>query len=146
MWILIKGIDRSIDERELERLVAQTLRPGWLPIPSRHNSALKRCEILKITNVRNEETEHYGLVRLEPPQKAQQVLDRLNDAPVNGRHLSAHQFHRRIARRDRRQPFSEWRGPPQQDRRKRDRRRPDLYIRIPHAPQLERVLGVHHQF
>lgn len=145
MWILIKGIDRMTTEGDLERLVAQTLRPGWMLLPVRHHSAVKRCEILKITNVRSEENEYYGLVRLEP-HKGPLVLERLNGTRFRGRPLSAHQFHRRISRRDRRQPFSEWNGSTQKDRRKRDRRRTDLYIRIPHAPQLERVLGVHHRF
>ncbi len=146
MWILIKGIDRTTTEADLERLVAHSLRPSWMPFPKRHSSAIKRCEILKITNVRTEISEYYGLVRLEPANKAQQVLERIGAARYNGRPLSAHQFHRRISRRDRRQPFGEWQGPPGRDRRKGDRRRSNLYIRIPRAPQLERVLGVHHQY
>ena len=146
MWILIKGIDRTTTETELERLLANSLRPPWLPFPARRSSAVRRCEILRITNVAGGGEEYYGLAQLEPPHKARLALEQIGRERRHGLPLSAHQFHRRLARRDRRQPFGEWQGPPEHDRRKGDRRRSNLYIRIPRAPQLERVLGVHLQY
>jgi len=144
MWILVKQIDATTTERDLERFATRAFLPGWLPVPVRRHGAIKRCEILRITDRNTNSCEFYGLVRLEPVAKAQLLMQRLEGARFKGRAVEVKQFQRRISQRDRRQSFNEWRGTRQQDRRRQDRRRPDLQIKILHAPQLEKVLGVHH--
>lgn len=146
MWVLVKQIESTTTERELERFATRAFLPGWLTVPVRRHGAIKRCEILQITDRRTNICEYHGLVRLEPVTKAQLLVQRLDGTRFKGRTVEVRQFQRRISQRDRRQPFNEWRSTGLQDRRRRDRRRPDLHIKIPHAPQLEKVLGVHHQF
>ncbi len=144
MWILIKRIDSTTTERDLSRFVIKALLPGWLPVLRPRHSAIKRCEILQISNRDSLISEFYGLVQVPNASKAQSLMARLEGARFKGRPVQAHHFQRRIPQRDRRHPFHDWSGDESSDRRKQDRRRSGLRIRIPNAPQLEAVLGVRH--
>lgn len=94
---------------------------------------VEKIEIMILRDSEDKFLECHGLVRIEPEAAAQRVIKKLNRKPINGKHIAVREFHLR-----------NWHNDPRlrksrikihlKDKRKKDRRRPDLKLEEKEAP------------
>lgn len=135
MWIFIKGIPKEMDSQALERFVKRTLSPGWLPFAVTGRVRIRGSKILKIVHTRTRSVEYHGLIQIQPASQAERVIQRINNAMINGRRLESHPYSKRFARADRRNMFIEAGGKSASDRRQVERRRANLVSQVVDSSQ-----------
>ncbi|MCU7853476.1 MAG: hypothetical protein KZQ80_14830 [Candidatus Thiodiazotropha sp. (ex Monitilora ramsayi)] len=75
-------------------------------------------------------TEYHGLIQIKPVDKIRGVVDKINQATLNGRRLEAHPYCKRFTRRDpRKLLFNDTHGSPS-ERRQVERRRKNLVSQV----------------
>ncbi len=138
MWVFVRRINSSTTRRELEKFVGKGLKPSWIFFPFPTHGDIKRCEILCITDKDTKAVEYHGLVEIIPPKAAVSAVLRLNGSLLKGKVVEVRKYFRRSSYRDRRDHFSDQTAAGD-ERRKRDRRRPNLYSRILRASAAQRM-------
>lgn len=141
MWVFVRRIDPTTTRKELERFFNKGLKPGWAFFPFPTHGAIKRCEILCITDKDNRSVEYHGLVEIMPAKAAVSAIQRLNGSLLKGKSVEVRKYSRRSSYRDRRDHFSDL-EPASEERRKRDRRRPNLHSRILHASSTQGMAAI----
>lgn len=130
MWIFIKGIPKEMDARALEKFVKRLMFPGWLPFSVAGRVRISGSKILKIVHTRTRSIEYHGLIHIQPASKVERVIERINQARINGRKLESHPYSKRYARADRRNMFYDAGKTVHPERRRVERRRKHLVSQV----------------
>ena len=130
MWVFIKGIPDEMGSRDLEIVIKQLLKSTWMPFRLTGRIRISGTKILKIVHTRSRLTEFHGLVQIEPKDKLVGVIEKINQASLDGRCLEAHVYAKRLTRRDRRKVQAAGEQYRQNDRRRIERRRKHLVSQI----------------
>jgi hypothetical protein len=130
MWIFIKGIPKEMDSKALEQFVKRLLHPRWLTLSAAGYARITGTKILKIVHARTRLVEYHGLIQVQSVSSVESVMQRINQARINGRRLQSHPYNKRNACKDRRsRPYgSGKRYYP--DRRRIERRRTHLVSQV----------------
>ena len=132
MWVFVRRVNNTTNRRELEKFIRRGLKPRWIFFPFPSHGTIKRCEILCITDKKNNTIEYQGLAEIMPSKAAVAAIHRLNDTLLKGKAVEVRKYFRRSSYRDRRDHFTDQEAAGE-ERRKRDRRRSNLHSRILHA-------------
>jgi len=130
MWIFVRGIPRQMDSKALDKFIKRLLSPGWLPFMRAGRIRITGSKILKIVHTRTRTVEFHGLIQVMPASKAGSVIDRINQAQIDGRKLHAHPYSKRFLRSDRRKSFLDPSREKVPERRRIDRRRKHLVSQV----------------
>ena len=129
MWVFIKGIPRGMDSKGLEKLIKKLLRPAWSPFNLSGRISISGAKILKIVHTRSRSIEYHGLIRVKPEERVQSVIEKINQAKVEGRNLESHPYNKRYTKRDRRKLLLD--DPHDaNERRRTERRRKNLVSQV----------------
>jgi hypothetical protein len=130
MWVFIKGIPKEMNSKALEKFIKRLLSHSWLLFKVRGRIRIAGSKILKIVHTRSCSVEYHGLIQVLPASKVESVIQRINQAKINGRQLQAHTYNKRFVRSDRRRMlFSEANEQPY-ERRQLERRRRHLVSQV----------------
>ena len=102
MWVFIKGIPREMDSKGLEKFIKKLLRPAWYPFYLRGRITITGTKILKIVHTRTRSIEYHGLIQVKPEEHTRSVIEKINQAKLDGRELESHPYSKRYTKRDRR--------------------------------------------
>jgi hypothetical protein len=130
MWVFIKGIPREMDARGLEKLIKRILKPAWSPFGMAGRIRILAAKILKIVHTRTRTVDHHGLIQISPASKTAFVIEKINQARLNGRHLEAHIYAKRYSKRDRRAMLLDDTPRKSTERRGLERRRKNLLSQV----------------
>ncbi len=130
MWIFVRGIPREMDSRALDRFIKRLLFPGWLPFIQAGRIRIAGSKILKIVHTRSHTVEFHGLIQVMPADRAKRVIDRINQAKIDGRQLHAHTYNKRFIRGDRRKTLFDPARTLVHERRQVERRRKHLVSQV----------------
>jgi hypothetical protein len=126
MWIFFKHLPRGTTTRDINKITLKgcklSLGLKWIF----KKNIVKRSKIIRIRDLKEDSTEYHGLVQVDSPVTAENIIDSLDGRTVNGLYLKPHRYQRRFPSRDRRMTACSH----QQERRKGDRRRSNLITRI----------------
>lgn len=129
MWVFIKGIPKEMDSRGLEKFIKKLLRPAWSPFALSGRIRISGTKILKIVHTRTRTIEYHGLVQVKPEERHREVIEKINQALLDGRRLESHPYSKRYTRRDRRKMLLD--DPNASNERRRiDRRRKNLVSQV----------------
>ncbi len=126
MEIFVRRLPASTTRLDLIQFATEGLEPSWRQLWFIPIGKLKGCEIIRITNNSLKNPEYHGLLRIDSPKAALEVINRLDGSFLKSKRVDVRRYHRRSAKRDRR--LHQIEPLPQEivEQRKRDRRRPDL--------------------
>ncbi len=130
MWIFIRGIPKAMDSKALDKFIRRLLFPGWLPFMRAGRIRITGSKILKIVHTRTRSVEIHGLIQVMPASKAEIVIDRINQAKIDGRQLHAHPYSKRFLRADRRKVYFDPSREHTPERRRTERRRKHLVSQV----------------
>jgi len=123
MLIFVRLLPEAVTQGELRRFVERAIHSPWRSLFF-SRSKIRMAEIRKLVNRATGSVEYHGLVDIEPARGAVTAIRRLNLTPLKGKTVEVRKYYKRSALRDRRE-----RSAPEEvseNRRKRDRRRPNL--------------------
>ena len=133
MDIFIRRLPNSTTRLDLMQFIASALKPKWYRLQFSPLGKLTHCDICRIDDSQNDQVEYHGIARIDPPSAALQVINRLNGELFKNKQVEVRKFFRRSAKRDRRHLRKEGPLPGRLEKRKQDRRRPDLHMEHLHA-------------
>jgi hypothetical protein len=123
MLIFIRLLPESVTQGELRRFVEKAIHSPWCSLFFTR-SKVHGAEIRKLVNRATGSVEYHGVVDVEPAKKAVVAIRRLNRTPLRGKAVEVRKYYQRSPLRDRRGGGRA--GDASDNRRKRDRRRPNL--------------------
>ncbi|MCW8908464.1 MAG: RNA-binding protein [Sedimenticola sp.] len=133
MDIFIRRLPNSTTRLDLMQFISSALEPKWYLLQFSPLGKLTHCDICRIDDSGNGQVEYHGLAQIEPPSAALQVINRLNGEYFKNKKVEVRKFFRRSAKRDRRHVADPELPNGTFDKRKKDRRRPDLHMEYLHA-------------
>ena len=125
MWLFVSKLDQATTRKQLSRFIARGLRPGWALFPCPTRGKIRRCEILQIVDRDMDTVEFHGLAQIEPVKSALSAISRLHGSKLKGKSVEVRKFQRR-ASPDRRDHLQDWGATNGEERRRRERRRPNI--------------------
>ena len=128
MWIFFKQLPHGTDVREINRVTRKGYRANMNLLGLFRRNIIKRSKIIRIKDLQADTTEYHAIVQVESHMTADNIIENLDGRTVNGLFLKAHRYHRRFPSRDRR--IHQLATPTQIDRRKGERRRSHLILRV----------------
>jgi hypothetical protein len=101
MKIFVGGLWSHPKRRELEELVSERLRGPWyrLHMP---RGEVASCQVLEMTDLKDDSTEYCALIEIQPPRLGWEVLQHLDGLRTHGVKLRAHKWFPRKGVPDRR--------------------------------------------
>lgn len=143
MKIFIKNVPSSTTHRALREFVEQVFSPRWYA-PFAVKGNVKSCTVQKITDLDTGDVEYHGLLDIQPYTAAQHAIEKLNKKKLNGRPVEVRKWHVRSPsdRRDLFRKHSLW---PFKERRKGERRRPNLVMDAYIPIRVEGLKGFHRE-
>ncbi len=123
MLIFIRLLPESVTQGELRKFVEKAMHSPWRSLFFSH-SKIHTAEIRKLVNRATGSVEYHGIVDIEPAKGAVAAIRRLDRTPLRGKTVEVRKYYQRSPLRDRR--GGEAAGESSDNRRKRDRRRPNL--------------------
>ena len=122
MLIFIRLLPESVTQGELRRFVEKAIHSPWRSLFFAR-SKIRMAEIRKLVNRATGSVEYHGLVDVEPAKGAVTAIRKLHLTPLKGKTVEVRKYYKRSPLRDRREQGNE---EVSENRRKRDRRRPNL--------------------
>lgn len=133
MDIFIRRLPNSTTRLDLMQFISAALKPKWYLLQFAPLGKLTHCDICRIDDTGNGQVEYHGIAQVEPPSAALQVINRLNGEYFKSKKVEVRKFFRRSSKRDRRHLTDTELPQGIFEKRKQDRRRPDLHMEYLHA-------------
>lgn len=133
MEIFIRRLPNSTTRLDLMQFVSAALKPKWYLLQFSPIGKLGHCDICRIDNPRTKQVEYHGIVHVDPPSVALNLINRLNGEIFKTKKVGVRKFFHRSSKRDRRRTPLEQISRDISEQRKQDRRRSDIQIDHLHA-------------
>ncbi len=131
MIVLILQIPESATQEALCHFVKTSLRKVWL-LPVFKKGLLESCEIRRIIDPKDGSTEYQALIRVDDVRTGEALAKQLNGKALSGGKIRARIYHPRSPKRERRVNLADSHNIAIVDRRRKERRRPNLVIETMH--------------
>jgi hypothetical protein len=128
MWIFFKHLPRGTTTREINKVTLKGCKTSFGLTSMFKRNIVKRCKIIRIRDLKQDRTEYHGLVQVDSPTRAENIIENLDGKTVNGLFLKPHRYQRRFPSRDRRMGPAV--KPQKRERRMADRRRANLVTHV----------------
>lgn len=140
MKIFVGGLWPQVSQKEMRKLVQDALKGPWYRLGAARGQMVG-CELMKMTDKRDGQVEHNGVIEVSPTRLGWELLESLNGAIINGRPLRVHKWFPRDGMRDRRGILSDRTLSSGLERRECPDRRGHLRIDIPSVVRVQAVPG-----
>jgi hypothetical protein len=123
--ILFRNVSHLTTARELQEFAGRVIAPRWY-LPFAPSGRIRNCSVVKIKDLDNGEVEFHGILDIHPVKAAHWVMRKLNHETFHRRSVEVRKWHSRSSLNERRVGFRSGSVAVVQDRRRGDRRRPNL--------------------
>lgn len=127
MEVFIRRLPNSTTRLDLMQFITSALKPKWYLLQFSPSGNLMHCDICRIEDPHNNQVEYHGIVQIEPPSAAINVIKQLNGEFFKSKKVEVRKFFRRSIKRDRRRMSP---TQPITDQRRQDRRRPYIHTEL----------------
>ena len=129
MWIFYKHLPSGVTLREIKAVTRKGCRSGVSLLRCLKKSIIKRAKIIRILDPRDGSVEYHAIVQVDSEATADRIVEKITGKTVNGLFVTAHRYQKRFPARDRRRSYKLM-NDSHTERRRLDRRRPNLIIAI----------------
>lgn len=130
MEVFIRRLPNSTTRLDLMQFISSALKPRWYLLQFAPVGTLTHCDICRIDDQLNNQVEYHGIVQIEPPSAALNVIKQLNGEYFKSKKVEVRKFFRRSIKRDRRRVMPASLTKNHIDQRKQDRRRPYIHTEL----------------
>ncbi|MCP3870159.1 MAG: RNA-binding protein [Gammaproteobacteria bacterium] len=127
MIIFIRGIPENVTQKDLCDFVTAGLQHVW-GMPLFNKGKVDKCDILRIKNLDTDQIEYHGLAFVENDETANALIKHIDGALLSGKEVEVRNYCLRSPERDHRVHHPLTQSLAIIDRRRRDRRRPNLLV------------------
>ena len=134
MIMFIRNIPGTVSHTELCEFLSDGLRHLW-GIPLLKKEKVETCDIMRIKDLDMDRVEYHGLAFVANEKTAGALIRQLNRGALAGEKMEVRKYRARSRDRDRRRQLSPTQNRAIVDRRRKERRRPNLLIETLYRPQ-----------
>jgi hypothetical protein len=130
MEVFIRRLPNSTTRLDLMQFLSAALKPKWYRLQFAPLGHLVHCEICRIDDPINKLVEYHGIAQIEPPSAARTIINQLNGEFFKTKKVEVRKFFRRSINRDRRRTSLTQTSLDILEKRKQDRRRPQIHTEL----------------
>ncbi|TVO79004.1 RNA-binding protein [Sedimenticola selenatireducens] len=143
MEVFIRRLPNSTTRLDLMQFLSIALKPKWYRLQFAPLGHLVHCEICRIDDPINKLVEYHGIAKIEPPSAAKMIINQLNGEFFKTKQVEVRKFFRRSINRDRRRTSLAQPSQAILEKRKQDRRRPQIHTEFLTAGVTSDSLAIH---
>jgi len=140
MILFIRDIPETVNHKNLCDFVSKGLHHVWGK-PLFNKGKIERCDVLRIKDLDNNHVEYHGLAFIDNDKTAKALMKQLNRSKLNGKKVDVRKFRIRTPDLDSRRSYTSTQNLAFIDRRRRDRRRPNLLLETLYRPRPANLLA-----